>query len=1731
MKMFNYMKYMKLAASSRVFILASSLLFSSLANAATLYEAEPNNTPFEANNFSGSTTIMGAMQGGDQDGYLWSVSDVDAQHSWSFELAGIADALTQVEIIRITFTDDGKEVASKESLFKFGSRDGSRPVQANDLIFEPGEYLVAMVRAGGGPKKPGLLQTTDLSKVGTTGEEGVAAAGPEDANAPPQEQYRLNITKGKKLGARSLAKNTQDKPEKLRTGQSYSFYTEQPVTWTNLQISDKDITQRWEISGRTAVGRKFTAILKDASGKKLAQANTDKSGSFSLPDLGLEKGVYTIELKGSDANAIRTLSILATGQRVEGDEAEPNDRWELANRVDLTKSVHGRAAKDNDYDYFRFSLSDEQEGHTRTIKLDGAEGIKYELCLLDDSKEIMQCRESKSSIALVDLSLNADDYGLYVARSKKDSEYTLIMEQGDPHKAIQETEPNDKFAFAGAMNAKRIVKGRFAGKDTDYYRFTVSGDPQLWRIQAVGDGISRISLVDAKGSNISQLDVAAGQRRARLSNLFLLPGVHHVMVKGKDGAYLLRVLPIGPANISISTEKALIETVGGRIQAQSADNLDIPILNPSLEFEPNDDISRAQNLRFGQTRSGLLENKSAEDYYRFQLTNDDNIRLSIEPPADGQILVYLSGKNIPTQRIAGDIGQPAVIEGLFPPGDYSVQLRAQTPSDAEYKLKLARLPRFSCVKGCEIPGLAAAADALAKLPVLIKLEAETNKVAAYRTYGQKLTGSLGLTNQGQEALAVNLEAATSDHRWQARFDRVAVEIPAASEVSVPILIHVPKDAWAGWPVRVSVRAYSEQGAQVETFTEVIADAETAAVAPFLDWSVPEPMLGGFNVAWKELGGVRQPFDNEAKEGDVAGLGHYFHQLFDNQSVIGKGLSLRGGRKQAEVPVSVDLAGDDPVDIVGIILNPMGRHPLPQSLGLFELQLSLDGQTYESVLKAKLQALAIDQPFVLDRPVSARFARLILLSTQSEKTNDQLALGEWKVIARPGLDISRGKGINIAKPELGGHVVWASPRISGNRDQVILTEKVDSKPVSVKAAQQVDWVVAFQDERAARITRLEWVDTQGDKPEQQLKQVKVFSSMNGPVGPWELQADWNAGESKTLNFEPGKGIWARYLKFSADGPEKRGNIVFPDTLRVIEQVADDQYRSITGEWGIASGDAIYEQMHGLNKTAAAETSSTNNSKETALPVQPGQLVEGSVALARESDWYSVSVPDGQNTLQLKLGGDPTVRTVLTLEDDKGGAVPVRVSVDGHNNYQYKATVDSGKNYFIKVEEPPRSVAFIWDNSGSVSSYMPMIFNAISSYVTGVVPGIDVANMMILGGDFLLKDWSGQPYVLQSTLNDYKRGDNSSASEPALIRATEALADRPGTRAIVLVTDAETGRDDKELWPLFDEVRPRIFTIRVGSSHDVAENLMQSWANVNNGYYDNTLSSAQMDRAFDRARTLLRQPAVYTLESSMTFEEAPGPGFLNVVAKKQGMSGGAVELILDASGSMLKRLDGKRRINIAKEVLTKAVTEIIPAGTPVALRVFGHKKPNACKTDLEIKLKPLDPASAKKTISKINAKNLAKTPIADSLAKVESDLGKAKGKKIVILVTDGEETCEGKPAEVLKKMAEKGFDIRLNIVGFAIDDADLKRQFENWAEQGGGKYFDASDEASLNQSVSNALRTPYSVYDQAGELVAEGTVGGEPLQIDAGLYRVKVSGASPKGFEKIEIIGEKERVLEY
>ncbi|HEX5786949.1 MAG TPA: hypothetical protein VFY03_02125, partial [Woeseiaceae bacterium] len=248
-------------------------------------------------------------------------------------------------------------------------------------------------------------------------------------------------------------------------------------------------------------------------------------------------------------------------------------------------------------------------------------------------------------------------------------------------------------------------------------------------------------------------------------------------------------------------------------------------------------------------------------------------------------------------------------------------------------------------------------------------------------------------------------------------------------------------------------------------------------------------------------------------------------------------------------------------------------------------------------------------------------------------------------------------------------------------------------------------------------------------------------------------------------------------------------------------------------------------------------------------------------------------------------------------------------------------------------------------------------------------------------------------------------------------------------------------------------------------------------------------------------------------------AQGPGGLEVFPSS-GTTGGfalgpdsAVEIILDASGSMLQRQDGQRRIDIAKAVLTDLATEVIPAGTGFAFRVFGHREAGSCRTDLEIPLSPLDPAQARAVLGGIEATNLAKTPIARSLELVPEDLAGVEGERLVILLTDGEETCGGDPAAAVETLASSGTAARVNIVGFAIDDADLKSRFRYWAELGGGSYFDSTNADELGQALVSALSVPYAVFDSGGLEVAQGQVGGDAVTLPPGEYTVRAATVPP------------------
>ncbi|MGF1626195.1 MAG: hypothetical protein ACFCVH_15030, partial [Alphaproteobacteria bacterium] len=100
----------------------------------------------------------------------------------------------------------------------------------------------------------------------------------------------------------------------------------------------------------------------------------------------------------------------------------------------------------------------------------------------------------------------------------------------------------------------------------------------------------------------------------------------------------------------------------------------------------------------------------------------------------------------------------------------------------------------------------------------------------------------------------------------------------------------------------------------------------------------------------------------------------------------------------------------------------------------------------------------------------------------------------------------------------------------------------------------------------------------------------------------------------------------------------------------------------------------------------------------------------------------------------------------------------------------------------------------------------------------------------------------------------------------------------------------------------------------------------------------------------------------------------------------------------------------------------------------------------------------------------------------------------------------ETCDGDPRAEIERLRADGFEVRINILGFAVDDAALADDFSQWAALSGGVYLEAEDAASFDQAMADSLRPVYRVRDADGAVVASPFPGDPPLELPAGAYTV-------------------------
>ena len=1522
----------------------------------TVVDQEPNGTPQTANTLSGAAVIAGMMDGSDQDGYRWTVSDEDAGKRWTLELDGIPGRVTVVDVLSLGYDVAGNATQS-DRLFSIATRDGSQTIVAHDLIFEPGEFLLGVAQAGsGGAYRPpaAAMSLESSSAVVETGNE---VGG-----------YRVRLIDRASFHAKGESRNVEsESAELLRLGtETGSYLATASSAWYRISVDEDDTEVRRGVHVQVPVGRRIHASLSTSDGEKLTEATSDLLGKLAFPELALVPGEYLLEVRptleaGEAPGYVHTVTVENDGQRIAGDEAEPNGSWQLANSIDFDNCCTGRIGEANDRDYFAFVVDETRAKSLQSIALESESSTAFDVCLIDRSGTEIQCRDGAGSVVLGNLLLPAGQYGFYVSRGSIGDDYRLTFETFGEPSAGQETEPNDKIAYSSGTPANHRIKGSFDGSgDVDFYRFVVADEPQLWRVQAIGEGLQRIAYHDGSGHQSQLIDVSAGDRSARLENLYLLPGVHFVSVSGRgSGTYTLLARKLGPPD-------------------------------PNAELEPNDDRSRMQRLHVGQTRTGLLAQASDVDMYRFYLSNDDHIRLTATPPADGRLRAELyynaAYGGSPVQTVQGVDG-PVVIHDRFAPGDYYLKLRAEQTSDAEYTLSMERLDAFACVADCVES---------AELPLELTLQLDAETVAAYERVGQLVPGRLRIRNEGSTILELTLDSHVSDARWHVRFDSNELRIAPGAQQAVELSVHVGADGWADIPVRVGVRASAAHGRFASTFADITVDRTAPPLNPTHAWNVPEELRGGLNAALIQFGAAPSSVPEAMYPPEN------LRYAFDGQVAVNTGPEFVNTSDQP-LTITVDLAGSAVVPVAGFAINPIARPYLHRTPRDVEFQLSLDGSEFQTVATGNVNTVGVDQFFALDAPMGARFARLLVHNNWFQGTDYGNTLGGFKVIAQPGYDLHSGHAVNIADPALGGHVVWARPWISPGWDRVLLTESLESPSVRVAPNRPLEWVIGFNDNRAAQITNISWTESSGSSATEAIDAMTVSVSLDSPSGPWRTIAEWTRADGD-LSIELGSPAWARFVRFSVPPADRDRSIRVPDRLQIIERNTGADYRSVLSEWGYRSTSAYFESTRPISQRATV-AHRKNTSRAAADNLRAGTIEAGRVSLGASSHWYRVLLPPDHNVLQIALSGVPTVRSELSVSDSNGGALPLHRLETGSTSsrHLYEAHVDPGESVFVEVREPPRNVMFLWDTSPSVNPYLSMIYNSMIAYAGDLVPGRDAANLLPFGSSTpLLQDWHGEPYLMQMILNDYPRTDSSSSAEFTQYAAAQRLASRPGSKAIVMITDASTPRH-APVWDAFQDVRPRVFVMKIASdavdpvNAELEQDLSQDWAMVNGGHYTYLANEGEMDIAFDRVAALLRRPAEYTLALETEFRESPGPGFLHVTTGTDSQAAvGAVELILDASGSMWQRLDGRTRIDIAKDVLTSALREHVPSGTPTALRVFGHRQPNACDTNLEIPLQALDAEAAIATINGVTPQSLARTPIAASLAAVSQDLARHDGR---------------------------------------------------------------------------------------------------------------------------------------
>lgn len=193
-----------------------------------------------------------------------------------------------------------------------------------------------------------------------------------------------------------------------------------------------------------------------------------------------------------------------------------------------------------------------------------------------------------------------------------------------------------------------------------------------------------------------------------------------------------------------------------------------------------------------------------------------------------------------------------------------------------------------------------------------------------------------------------------------------------------------------------------------------------------------------------------------------------------------------------------------------------------------------------------------------------------------------------------------------------------------------------------------------------------------------------------------------------------------------------------------------------------------------------------------------------------------------------------------------------------------------------------------------------------------------------------------------------------------------------------------------------------------------------------------------------------------------------------------------LVFDGSGSMAAvKHNGlsSPRIHEARAAIRESIPRIAPF-RKLGLVIFGPGPEDSC-SNTELRFKPQSNAAPRVIADVDNLSPIGQTPLTDAVKHAVTALDVGEDPGVVVLLTDGRESCGGDPCALAEELAA-GQKVTVHVIGFKV-----REQYFQWnghgakngrttarclADETGGKYVSAESTEELTKALQETLSCP-------------------------------------------------------